>query len=71
MQHIISSSPILLLTSRALAGMGLPLARIVIDAGRKKININWRVLDLGNLKKTLNMLRKSFLLLFYGSLCKM
>ena len=53
MQHIISSSPILLLTSRALAGMGLPLARIVIDAGRKKININWRVLDLGNLKKNI------------------
>lgn len=53
MQHIISSSPIILLTSRALAGMGLPLARIVIDAGRKKININWRVLDLGNLKKNI------------------
>lgn len=31
--------------------MGLPLGSIVIDVGRKKININWRVLDLGNLKK--------------------
>jgi len=50
--------------------MGLPLGSIVIDVGRKKVNINWRVLDLGNLKKILNMLRKSFLLLFYGSLCK-
>lgn len=51
MQCIISSSPILLLTSCALGGMGLPLGSIVIDVGRKKININWRVLDLGNLKK--------------------
>lgn len=70
MQCVISSSPILLLTSCALGGMGLPLGSIVIDVGRKKINTNWRVLDLGNLKKILNMLRKSFLLLFYGSLCK-
>lgn len=51
MQRIISSSPVLLLTSCALAGMELPLGSIVIDSGRKKININWGVLDLGNLKK--------------------